>query len=398
MGKIKISGTGCALADYLYTGIRFSGPEFRKHSSKKAGDGGLSPGKLVFTEELESFSGKPYKEILREIAGDRPPSAFNVGGPSLVSMIHVSQMLDRSDFDVKFFGMAGQDETSEKIFNILRKTPLIIDNYLTTSEYSSPFTDVLSDQEFADGHGERTFINNIGAAWGLAPEYLTEDFFSSDIVCFGGTALVPHIHDNLTSLLLKAKRNNCKTIVNTVYDFRNEKRYSDNPWPLVDDTENYRLIDILIMDCEEAKKISGQKSIEEAAEFFSSTGVASFIITNGPDNIYAKSLGGLFEKTAMICVPVSFKVLEDLKSSSDNLKDTTGCGDNFAGGIIASVAEQSKKRHKGALDLIEALSMGVASGGLTCFIAGGTFIEKYTGEKRSKVMDYKADYLKQIKR
>ena len=57
--KIIISGTGCALADFLYNDILFSGPTFQKYQSKKSGDGGLSPGKLVFTEELEKFSGTP---------------------------------------------------------------------------------------------------------------------------------------------------------------------------------------------------------------------------------------------------------------------------------------------------------------------------------------------------
>ena len=39
--KIIISGTGCALADYLYTGVQFTSPEFQKYLSKQSGDGGL---------------------------------------------------------------------------------------------------------------------------------------------------------------------------------------------------------------------------------------------------------------------------------------------------------------------------------------------------------------------
>ena len=50
--KIVISGTGCALADFIYNGVSFNSISFKKYLSKKAGDGGLSPGKLVFTEEL----------------------------------------------------------------------------------------------------------------------------------------------------------------------------------------------------------------------------------------------------------------------------------------------------------------------------------------------------------
>ena len=53
--KIIISGAGCALADFLYTDISFNSPGFKKYLSKNPGDGGLSPGKLVFNEELEKF-------------------------------------------------------------------------------------------------------------------------------------------------------------------------------------------------------------------------------------------------------------------------------------------------------------------------------------------------------
>jgi len=62
--KIKISGTGCALADYLYASVDFEAPGFRKFLSQKTGDRGLSPGKLVFTNELETFAQKPYSEFL----------------------------------------------------------------------------------------------------------------------------------------------------------------------------------------------------------------------------------------------------------------------------------------------------------------------------------------------
>ncbi|MDQ1296584.1 MAG: hypothetical protein QG611_562, partial [Bacteroidota bacterium] len=163
--KIVVSGTGCALADFLYNDIPFHGSEFTEYISRNAGDGGLSPGKLVFTEELEKYSGQSYKEILKKITHGNPPDAFNVGGPSLVSLIHLSQMLDINDYQVKFFGMAGQDETAELIFRIVRGTPLNINNYLSSAGKPTPFTDVFSDPGFDNGVGERTFVNNIGAAW-----------------------------------------------------------------------------------------------------------------------------------------------------------------------------------------------------------------------------------------
>jgi sugar/nucleoside kinase (ribokinase family) len=394
--KIVISGTGCALADFLYNDISFVSSDFSEFISKKTGDGGLNPGKLVFTEELENFSGYPYKEILKKITGGNPPAAFNVGGPSLVSLIHLSQMLDRNDYDVNYFGMAGEDDTADLILRIVKNTPLNINNYLSTSCKPTPFTDVFSDPGFDNGHGERTFVNNIGAAWDYMPDLLTDDFYNSEIVCFGGTALVPQIHDNLTSILEKAKTNKCVTVVNTVYDFRNEKNSPGEPWPLGKGKVSFGLIDILIMDCEEAIRISGQKTIDNAALFFMVSNVSSFIITNGADNIYAWSGGRLFTATRLMKLPVSGKVKEDMLTKPELRGDTTGCGDNFAGGVIASVAKQMKTGKPGQYNLTEAVSMGIASGGFCCYILGGTFIEKFPGEKLSKVLEMQKDYFRQI--
>ncbi len=394
--KIIISGTGCALGDFLYNGISFNQPGFIKFKSEKSGDGGLSPGKLVFTEELEKFSGCSYSEILKEITGGRPPDAFNVGGPSLVSLINASQLLDTKEYIVKYFGIAGEDETARKIFDIVRKTPLDIKNYKTTNIKNSPFTDVFSDPGYDNGYGERTFVNNIGAAWEYSPRTLNHDFFNSQIACFGGTALVPHIHSNLTSLLERAKHNDSITVLNTVFDFMNEKTNPDKPWPPGNDNNCYRLIDILIMDREEALKISGKRTIESAADFFSSTEVSSFIITNGANNIFLWSGGRLFKKTDILQLPVSKSITDLLKSNAVPLGDTTGCGDNFAGGIITSLAWQLKTKSKGEFDLTDAASWGIASGGFTCFITGGTYLEKASGEKLMKVKELQREYLKQI--
>lgn len=393
--KIIISGTGCALADYLYSAISFNGPDFIKYLSAKDGDGGLSPGKLVFTEELEKFAGKSYSEIVSEITRNKPPDAFNVGGPSLVALIHASQLLEEEDFEVKFFGIAGKDETGDKIVEMTGQTPLNIRNYFRIPGQVTPFTHVLSDPDHDHGHGERTFVNNLGAARDFSPEHLPREFFTSQIVCFGGTALVPRLHDSLPDLLKQARNNNCITVVNTVFDFRNEKNHPEEAWPLVGSIENYELIDVLIMDGGEAIRISGRDSVEDASIFFASTGVSSFIITNGAQDILSWSGGRLFEETPVVKMPVSKKVTDTLLNDPRLKGDTTGCGDNFAGGIIASVAWQLKTTEKGHFDLKTALAWGIASGGFCCFTIGGTYHEKEKGEKRKHIQELRKDYLNQ---
>ena len=146
--KINIAGAGCAIADLIYYRVSFDSPEFQKYSSEQTGDGGLSPGKLVFTEELENFSGKLYPEILSDLVAKRPPDAMNVGGPSLVALIHAAQMLDKENFEVKFFGMAGNDVYANFIFNIVGQIPIDIQNYKLTGNHLTPSTYVFSYPDF----------------------------------------------------------------------------------------------------------------------------------------------------------------------------------------------------------------------------------------------------------
>jgi len=396
MKKISISGVGCTLIDFIYNNINFNSPAFQKYTSKEQGDGGLSPGKLVFTEELERFAGKPYPEILKEITGAKTPTTFNLGGPALVPFIHISQMLNEEAFHVRLYAGTGKDEMADTMIKLLKKTPLNISGLKTTSNKATPFTDVFSDPDYDDGHGERTFVNNIGAAWDYGPEDLDESFYDSDIVCFGGTALMPNIHDHLTRLLEKAKEEDCLTVVNTVYDFRNEKKNPGEKWPLGDDEATLELIDLLIMDKEESLKISGKSSLEKASDYFISNGSKAFIITNGGNDLIAWSDGPLFGEKKRIKLPVSARIKEKIQSGSIREGDTTGCGDNFVGGVIVSLADQLRNNHDEALDFTEALAWGVASGGYACFYTGGTFYEESKGEKWDLIRHYYDDYLKQI--
>jgi len=85
-------------------------------------------------------------------------------------------------------------------------------------------------------------------------------------------------------------------------------------------------------------------------------------------------------------LPVSAEVRRALASPSRPKGDTTGCGDNFAGGLLASIALQLEAGQKrGTLDIIDACSMAIVSGGFSCFYVGGTYLEAAPGEKRQKI-------------
>jgi sugar/nucleoside kinase (ribokinase family) len=302
-------------------------------------------------------------------------------------------MLENDAYTVRFYGGRGKDEAGNYLQAALEKTPVNIDNYRIV-EGTTPFTIVLSDPNYHEGAGERIFINSLGAAKNYGPEYLDTQFFSSAIVAFGGTALVPPLHDNLTELLAEAKKEGCMTVVNTVYDFKNQKANPDQKWPLGKSDESYRHIDLLIADFEEALRLSGKNSLKEAMGFFRETGTGAVIVTNGAKDVmlYAGKTS-IFDETELMEMPVSAAVTEELKKGSSG--DTTGCGDNFAGGVMASMAMQLQQNRK-KIDLKEACIWGIVSGGFSCFYMGGTYHEKEPGEKRQRLMPYYQAYLKQI--
>lgn len=395
--SFRISGTGCALVDYLYKPVDFSSQTFRKYFSQRPGDGGLLPGKLVFTEELEKFAGRQYEDIRKDITEGMDPVAVNIGGPSIVSLIHASQMLTGSSLNatVRFYGCRGNDQAGGFIEKKLISTPLHIGAYKVVDRYT-PFTDVLVDPSYDAGHGERVFINNIGAAWDLYPDDLDEAFFDSDLVVFGATALVPKLHRSLKELLMKARAKGAFTVVNTVFDFLSEKQDPDKPWPMGGASDSYPYIDLLITDHDEALRHSGCQSTEEALTFFRKQGTGAAIVTHGPNPVQYYSQSGLFAQTDHAALPVSDRVVSEIRKNPALAGDTTGCGDNFTGGVIASVASQLIENKQKQVDLMRAVALGIASGGFTCFYHGGTYIEQHPGEKAQLVMDYYEDYVKQI--
>ncbi len=390
--KIIVSGVGCCLVDLLFNDIDFSSEAMRSCLSLKRGDGGLTPGQLVFREEFEKFSGDSFDLALNRITGGRKHDKINIGGPSIVSLINAAQLVDKEYCEVRFYGRGGNDDIGSYLVSALQKTPVILKDFKLINR-QTPSTVVLSDPSYDNGHGERVFINSIAAAWEYGPDNLDEDFFSSDIVVFGGTGLVPQIHDNLTSLLKKAKSKGCITIVNTVFDFRNEKANPSKKWPLGESDESYRYIDLLITDQEEALRLSDERDPQNAIDFFIEKKVSSLMITNGSRNVITWSDGQFFNASGIKALPVSEKVINERKNAQ--IGDTTGCGDNFVGGVIASIVNQIQNG-AGHPDIAEACSMGVVSGGYACFYLGGTYFEKEPGEKKAKMEPYYEAYKRQI--
>lgn len=393
----SISGTGCCVIDYLYTNIDFNSPAFKKYQSKKAGDGGVNPGHLSFVDAWEKFAGKKVSEICKEQGWDREPDTYNLGGPCIVALVNAAQLTSGSKSRVRYFGAHADDATGKRITSVLAKTPVDISGYHVI-EGSSPYCVCLSDPNYSDGHGERCFAINLGTMAQMNSTHLGDEFFKADILYFGATALTPVLHDNLTSLLRRGKREGRINVVGTVYDHRNQARNPNGRWPMGESDDSFMFMDLLMVDWEEALRIAGAETIEAACKFFMRMGVNSFTITHGPEPLCAWSSGRLFKPLPLSWFPICKSVSADLAANPSARGDTTGCGDNFAGGVLAYLSEAlGQGKVAGELDLVEGVSWGVASGGFACFTVGGTYLEKEPGEKRKHVDHYVHKYKEQIK-
>ncbi len=393
MSYRKLAVCGCSLVDHLYPNISFGSPVFQKYVSRKNGDGGIAVGKLVFAEDLEAFAGTDFDTIEKEVAGSS--ELRNIGGPAIVGAINVAQILYRNPELVSFYGVSGTDENGEFLRNMIAKTD-VDTKKCRIMPGATPCTCVLSDPDYHGGKGERSFINRIGSASQMTPADLDEDFFAADVLWFSATALVPELHDNLASLLRKGKDAGKINVVSTVFDFRNEKKDPSAPWPLGD----YRDIDLLIVDFDEALRLSGTADIESAFDFFKESGVSAFFITHGAKIFHAWSDGRLFESShgKVYDLPVSALADQDMAEHPERKGDTTGCGDNFAGGVTASLFLQSEAgKMPGNFSLLEAAAWGAASGGAACFQVGGTMFEKERGEKYAVLERYALDYIQNVK-
>jgi sugar/nucleoside kinase (ribokinase family) len=150
----------------------------------------------------------------------------------------------------------------------------------------------------------------------------------------------------------------------------------------------------LITNQEEALRLSGKKVLKEAMHFFRDNGTGAVIVTNGVNNVSLFSnQKSLFKEIHLTEMPVSDLVTRQLIEKKSG--DTTGCGDNFAGGVIASLVTQLQN-NKEKIDLKEACIWGIVSGGFSCFYMGGTYHQKHPGEKLKLLIPFYEDYLKQI--
>lgn len=389
IGIMIISGLGCWVVDYIYPNIDFSLPRVKQYLSKD-GKNGLVFGEASLMSHLVEYFGKPAETIIRDIGGEQHYQ--NLGGVAIITIISAAQLLyNYQDIKVYFYANLANNEAGKFIWQTLKETPVYTD-YISFMEGDSVVTHAFCGQD-EQGETSRTFIcaPSVHPSTALKLEQLDANFYHSDINVFSCIQWEPEISQNFSQVLKKCKEKGSITIVGTANDplMRGRKR-----WTLGDSDEVYQYIDILIMDKAEALYYSGSDDLAAAIAFFKSFPLQGILITDGTNPTYAYGNGNLCLPYEGF-IPIVEDIIKDKRRGILPEGDTVGCGDNFAGGVIASIARQLKTKAK-AIDIKEACILGNLSGGIASTITGGFFREKYAGERQALIDKYYERYRKQL--
>lgn len=384
-----ISGLGCWVVDYIYQDIDFSLSRVSQYISKD-GKNGLVFGEATLMSHLVEYFGKSAETIIRDIGGEKKYK--NLGGVAIITTISAAQLLyNYKDIKVYFYANLANNEAGNFVLQTLKQTPVYTD-YIYIMEGDNVVTHAFCGK---DEHGEtsRTFIcaPSVHPSTALKLEQLDDNFYNSDINVFSCIQWEPEISKNFSRVLKKSKENGSITIVGTANDplMRGRER-----WILGDSDEAYEYIDILIMDKAEALYYSGTNDLSSAISFFKSFPIQGILITDGTNPTYVYGNGNLCLPYEGF-IPIVEDIGKDKKGGILEEGDAVGCGDNFAGGVVASIAMQLRNGEK-QINIKKACIMGNLSGGIASTVTGGLFIEKFTGERKSLIDRYYEKYLKQL--
>ncbi|HPF18401.1 MAG: sugar kinase [Eubacteriales bacterium] len=166
--------------------------------------------------------------------------------------------------------------------------------------------------------GERSFIINRGADNALSGDCIDWSALEdADAISVGSAFSCPGLTRALPGLLQTARKREVITCVDVIRGAEEATR---------DTMETFLpYTDYLFPNYEEGCSFTGETELPRMARVFTEMGAGHVVIKTGKDGCH------LFDKTGRHTHVPGFQV--------DDLKDTTGAGDNFAAGYIAGLME-----------------------------------------------------------
>jgi sugar/nucleoside kinase (ribokinase family) len=385
---MRLSGTGAWVIDEICD-VRSvaSDQSVKQYFSSESNPRGIVRGAAILKTDLERQFGQSIDRILGEILVPGR-SQKTLGGVAAATLIGASQMLEGHGTDVFFYTNVGDDENGRIALDQLSRSPLRLDK-VRKKRARCPTSIILNEAPAGDTRQERSFLSesNAGKDLMLDPSDLDNDFYASDISFFASLFWEPRIKADLTRILRKCKESGSITAIGASSD--PNLRGVTRRWELGDREEMYRYLDILVMDKSEALAYSGETELGRAFEYFKKAGVKSFLVTDGLEPTSFFSDGSVFRE-AEGRLPTAQSIIRDKETGRLPTGDTVGCGDNFAGGVLASLVTQLESGQRPSIE--DAAILGNLCGAFASSYPGGTYYEQEAGEKRKRIEAYLGPY------
>ncbi|MBX3063502.1 MAG: carbohydrate kinase family protein [Anaerolineae bacterium] len=256
--------------------------------------------------------------------------AFTAGG----SAANTACIAARLGTDTQLIGLLGDDEQADSLLYDLVVHDVRTHYLRRVSGYSGMVTAII------DTTGERTFLSyrgvNARLPYGDLPANLLTE--GDHLHISGYSFQTEHSSNTAIELMAQARQAGASVSLDTSYLFARD--YAANAL--------ISRVDYLIPNEEEARLLTGQERLEEAAEALVLRGVPTVLIKAGARGCYLRTVE---HKTWLPAYPVT------------RIVDTIGAGDAFCGGFIAATL-----RHH---DPVVAARIGMAAASLVIQQVGG---------------------------
>lgn len=234
---------------------------------------------------------------------------FTTGGDALNQGI----ILSRLGKNVGLIGHVGKDLLGRCIINTCQENAIDHSGLIKDSTVNTRINVVLIKED-----GQRHFIKTMNNSFrSFRKDEIDYQLIKNAKAVSLASLFSSKLSDKevIYSILKMAKDNNAITFADTV-PFNVEK-------PLDFLKEALPYVDFMLPNIEEAQLLTGKKKVEEMAEILLDYGVKNVIIKMGKEGCFIKNQG-----EEMFIPSIKAKTI-----------DTTGAGDNFVAGFIASVLD-----------------------------------------------------------
>lgn len=232
---------------------------------------------------------------------------------------------------VRLLGMVGQDTAGERVLSILRAAAVDLE-FVGRSMAPTTTTVCLVKPD-----GNRLFLQQIGSSAEVFPEPI--EFtgpLSQGISHFhqANVFSLPNMRRNAPETLRRARAAGLTTSLDTGWDVRGR-------W-IEDVASCLPLLDLLFMNQDESRLLSGESDPERAARRMQSLGAGDVVIKLGADGCAVFTAGSASRFPAYEVEAI----------------DTTGAGDCFVAGFLAALSEgKSYAEAAGLANAVGALSV-----------------------------------------